>query len=159
MRRVVITGLGMVSPLASGVEESWSRILDGRSGAGPITRFDASDMPCRIACEVPKGDGSDGTFNVDDWIDAREQRRIDTFIVYAIAAAEMAIADSGWKAENDDDAHRTGVLIGSGIGGLQWIEKMSIDLHERGPRKVSPFFIPGSLILSLIHISEPTRPY
>jgi len=107
MRRVVITGLGMVSPLASGVEESWSRILDGRSGAGPITRFDASDMPCRIACEVPKGDGSDGTFNVDDWIDAREQRRIDTFIVYAIAAAEMAIADSGWKAENDDDAHRT----------------------------------------------------
>lgn len=146
MRRVVITGLGMVSPLACGVEETWSRLLDGQSGAGPITHFDASDLSCRVACEVPKGDGSDGTFNADDWADKREQRRIDDFILYAIAAAEQAIRDADWMPEDEESRERTGVLIGSGIGGLASIERTAIELKERGPRKVSPFFIPGSLI-------------
>jgi len=146
MRRVVITGMGMVSPLACGVEETWSRLLEGKSGAGPITNFDASDLSCRIACEIPKGDGSDGTFNADDWADAREQRRIDDFILYAIAAAEQAIRDAGWMPQDEASRERTGVMIGSGIGGLASIEKTAIELKERGPRKVSPFFIPGSLI-------------
>jgi len=146
MRRVVITGMGMVSPLACGVEETWSRLLAGKSGAGAITNFDASDLSCRIACEVPKGDGTDGTFNADDWADAREQRRIDDFILYAIAAAEQAIRDSGWMPEDEASRERTGVMIGSGIGGLASIERTAIELKERGPRKVSPFFIPGSLI-------------
>lgn len=146
MRRVVITGTGVVSPLACGTEETWSRLLKGESGAGPITRFDASDLPCRIACEVPNGDGSNGTFNVDDWVSAREQRRVDTFIIYAVSAADQAIADSGWTPDDDHAKNRTGVLIGSGIGGLASIEKTSIELHEKGPRKISPFFIPGSLI-------------
>ena len=146
MRRVVITGTGIVSPLACGTEATWARLLRGESGAGPITRFDASDLSCRIACEVPNGDGSDGTFNVDDWVSAREQRRVDTFIIYALAAADQAIADSGWMPEDDSGKNRTGVLIGSGIGGLASIEKNSIELHEKGPRKISPFFIPGSLI-------------
>ena len=146
MRRVVITGMGMVSPLACGVEETWSRLLAGKSGAGPITRFDASDLSCRIACEVERGDGTDGTFKADDWADAREQRRIDTFILYALAAAEQAIRDADWMPEDEPSRERTGVMIGSGIGGLDSIERTSIELHERGPRKVSPFFIPGSLI-------------
>jgi len=138
--------MGMVSPLACGVEETWSRLLEGRSGAGPITGFDASDLSCRIACEIPKGDGTNGTFNADDWADAREQRRIDDFILYAIAAAEQAIRDSGWMPEDEASRERTGVMIGSGIGGLASIERTAIELKERGPRKVSPFFIPGSLI-------------
>jgi len=146
MRRVVITGMGMVSPLACGVEETWSRLLEGKSGAGPITNFDASDLSCRIACEIPKGDGSNGTFNADDWADAREQRRIDDFILYAIAAAEQAIRDADWMPQDEASRERTGVMIGSGIGGLASIEKTAIELKERGPRKVSPFFIPGSLI-------------
>ena len=146
MRRVVITGMGMVSPLACGVEETWARLLEGKSGAGPITRFDASDLSCQIACEVPRGDGSDGTFNPDDWAEAREQRRIDDFILYAITAAEQAIRDADWMPEDDASRERTGVMIGSGIGGLDSIERTAIDLKERGPRKVSPFFIPGSLI-------------
>ncbi len=146
MRRVVITGMGMVSPLACGVEETWSRLLEGQSGAGKIARFDASDLACQIACEVPNGDGTNGTFNADDWAEAREQRRIDDFILYAITAAEQAIRDADWMPEAEEDRLRTGVLIGSGIGGLASIEKTAIELKERGPRKVSPFFIPGSLI-------------
>ncbi len=146
MRRVVITGMGMVSPLACGVEETWSRLLDGKSGAGKIARFDASDLSCQIACEVKNGDGTDGTFNADDWAEPREQRRIDDFILYAIAAAEQAIRDADWMPEAEEDRLRTGVMIGSGIGGLASIERTAIELKERGPRKVSPFFIPGSLI-------------
>lgn len=146
MRRVVITGMGMVSPLACGVEETWSRLLSGESGAGPITHFDASDLSCRIACEIPKGDGTNGTFNADDWADAREQRRIDDFILYAIAAAEQAIRDADWMPQDEASRERTGVMIGSGIGGLASIERTAIELRDRGPRKVSPFFIPGSLI-------------
>ncbi len=146
MRRVVVTGLGMVSPLASGVEETWARILDGRSGAGPITRFDADHLATRIACEVPRGDGSDGTFNPDDWLEVKEQRKIDDFIIYSIAAAEMACKDADWLPEKEEDRIRTGVMIGSGIGGIDSIQQTSYVLRDKGPRRVSPFFIPGSLI-------------
>jgi len=146
MRRVVITGLGMVSPLASGVDETWSRILDGKSGAGKITKFNTEAMGCKIACEIPYGDGSNGTFNPDDFVAPKEQRRIDDFILFGLAAAHQAVEDSGWTAEKDEDKWRTGVMIGSGIGGLPSIERTSLLLEEKGPRRVSPFFIPGSLI-------------
>jgi 3-oxoacyl-[acyl-carrier-protein] synthase II len=146
MRRVVITGLGLVTPLACGVEESWSRLLAGKSGAGPITRFKVDDLPARIACDVPRGDGSDGTFNPDAWVDAKEQRRVDDFIVYGLTAAQQAVTDSGWEPKSEEERERTGVLIGSGIGGLDGIEQASILVHEKGPRKLSPFFIPGRLI-------------
>jgi 3-oxoacyl-[acyl-carrier-protein] synthase II len=146
MRRVVVTGLGLVTPLATGVEETWSRLIAGQSGAGPITRFDASDLSCRIACELKRGDGTDGTFNADQWVDAKDQRRYDDFIIYGLAAVRQAVADSGWEPKTEDDRCRTGVLIGSGIGGLPSIEATAILLKEKGPRRVSPFFIPGSLI-------------
>ncbi|MBP7242599.1 beta-ketoacyl-ACP synthase II [Amaricoccus sp.] len=146
MRRVVITGLGMVSPLASGVEETWSRLVAGRSGAGPITLFDASNLATRIACEAPRGDGSDGTFNADDWMSPKESRKVDNFILFAVAAAEQAVTDAGWKPEAEEDRLRTGVMIGSGIGGLATIADTAVVLKEKGPRRVSPFFIPGSLI-------------
>jgi len=136
----------MVSPLASGVEKSWSRILAGKSAAGPITKFSTEDLKCKIACQVPYGDGSDGTFNPDDFVAPKEQRRIDDFILFGLAAAHQAVEDSGWVAEKDQDKWRTGVMIGSGIGGLPSIEKTSLLLEEKGPRRVSPFFIPGSLI-------------
>ncbi|MER2509765.1 beta-ketoacyl-ACP synthase II [Amaricoccus sp.] len=146
MRRVVITGLGLVTPLACGVEASWSRLIEGKSGAGKITRFDASDLATDIACEVPYGDGSDGTFNPDDWMAPKEQRKVDTFILYAMAAAQQAIEDAGWTPEDEGERERTGVIIGSGIGGLSTIADTSIILKEKGPRRISPFFIPGSLI-------------
>lgn len=146
MRRVVVTGLGIVSPLACGVEETWSRLLAGKSGAGPIGRFDASDLATTYACELPLGDGGDGTFNPDDWMEAKERRKVDDFILYGVAAADQAVRNAGWTPENEESLRRTGVMIGSGIGGLRWIEDTSILLKERGPRRVSPFFIPGSLI-------------
>ena len=146
MRRVVVTGLGLVTPLACGVEETWSRILDGKSGAGPITRFDASRVTTKYACEVPLGDGSDGTFNADDWMEPKERRKVDDFILYGIAAAEQAVRDAGWMPEDEEDKLRTGVMIGSGIGGLNSIAETAVLIHERGPRRVSPFFIPGALI-------------
>ncbi len=146
MRRVVVTGLGMVSPLASGVEETWSRMLDCQSGAGTIERFDASHLGTNYACEVPRGDGTDGTFNPDDWMAPKEQRKVDDFILYGIAASDMALADAGWTPEGEDDRLRTGVMLGSGIGGLSSIADTAVLLKERGPRRVSPFFIPGSLI-------------
>ncbi len=146
MRRVVVTGLGIVSPLATGVEETWSRLIAGNSGAGPITRFDASDMSCRIACEVKRGDGSNGTFNPEHWMDHKELRRYDDFLIYAVAAAKQAMKDSGVELKTEDERYRTGVLVGSGIGGLSNIEQTSLLLAEKGPRRVSPFFIPGSLI-------------
>lgn len=146
MRRVVVTGLGLVSPLACGVEESWSRLLAGKSGAGPITRFDASNLPARIACEIPRGDGSDGTYNPDDWVPAKDQRKLDGFITYAITAATQAVEDAGWKPEDEEERCRTGVLIGSGVGGIESISEAAITLKERGPRRISPFFIPGALI-------------
>lgn len=146
MRRVVVTGLGMVSPLACGVEESWSRIIAGKSGAARIENFDVSDLAAQIACQVPRGDGSDGTFNPDDWMAAKEQRRVDDFILYGMAAATQAIEDSGWKPEAYEDQIRSGVMIGSGIGGLYGIEQTALLLAEKGPRRISPFFIPGRLI-------------
>ncbi len=146
MRRVVVTGLGMVTPLATGVEETWSRLLAGQSGAGPITHFDTEGFGTSYACEVKRGDGSDGSFNPDDWMEPKDQRKVDAFILYGIAAATQAVEDSGWKPEDPEDQARSGVLIGSGIGGLTWIEKTSQMIAERGPRRVSPFFIPGSLI-------------
>ena len=146
MRRVVVTGLGMVSPLASGVEKTWERILDGQSGAGTIERFDASHLGTNYAREVPRGDGSDGTFNPDDWMAPKEQRKVDDFILYGIAASDMALADADWTPEDEEARLRTGVMIGSGIGGLSSIADTAVLLKERGPRRVSPFFIPGSLI-------------
>ncbi len=146
MRRVVITGMGMVTPLASGVEETWKRLLAGESGAGPITRFDASHLATTYACEIPRGEAHPAAFNPDDWMAPKEQRKVDEFILYAMAAAEMAVKDAGWEPESEEERLRTGVMIGSGIGGLQSIAETSIALKERGPRRVSPFFIPGSLI-------------
>ncbi|KIC19587.1 MULTISPECIES: beta-ketoacyl-ACP synthase II [unclassified Leisingera] len=148
MRRVVVTGLGLVTPLASGVEETWSRLLDGQSGAGPITLFDAeaSGVTTTYACEVPRGDGSEGTFNPDDWVIKKEQKKIDDFILYGIAAADMAVRDAGWTPEDEESRLRTGVMIGSGIGGLSSIADTAVMIKEKGPRRVSPFFIPGALI-------------
>ncbi len=146
MRRVVVTGLGMVSPLACGVEETWKRLLAGESAAGTITGFDASHLATDYACEIPRGDGTDGTFNPDDWMAPKEQRKVDPFILYAMAAADQAVKDSGWVPEDDEDRYRTGVMIGSGIGGLNTIAQTAIVLKERGPRRVSPFFIPSTLI-------------
>ena len=146
MRRVVVTGLGMLSPLACGVEETWTRIIAGKSGAGRITHFDASHLPCQIACEIPFGDGSDGSFNPDAWVEPKEQRKVDRFITYALTAAEQAVTDAGWKPEDERERERTGVLIGSGIGGLETIANTAVLLKEKGPRRISPFFIPGSLI-------------
>jgi 3-oxoacyl-[acyl-carrier-protein] synthase II len=146
MRRVVITGLGLVTPLGCGVEPTWSRLIAGSSGAGPITKFQVDDLPCRIACDVPKGDGSEGTFSADQWVDPKEQRRVDEFIVFALTAATQAVADGGYEPKTEEQRERAGVLIGSGIGGLDGIEKAALLLHEKGPRKISPFFIPGRLI-------------
>jgi 3-oxoacyl-[acyl-carrier-protein] synthase II len=146
MRRVVVTGLGMVTPLGCGVEETWSRLRDGQSGARRITDFEVDDLACRIACQIPRGDGHDGTFNADQWMEPKEQRKVDPFIVYAMAAATQALDDAGWKPVTYEDQCASGVLIGSGIGGIGGIYEASVTLIERGPRRVSPFFIPGRLI-------------
>ena len=146
MRRVVVTGLGLVTPLGCGVEVTWARLLAGQSGAGPITRFDASHLATTYACEIPRGDGSDGTFNPDDWMEPKEARKVDDFILYGMAAAEQAVRDAEWMPQDEESRLRTGVMIGSGIGGLQSIAETAVLLKERGPRRVSPFFIPGALI-------------
>ena len=146
MRRVVVTGLGLVTPLADGVEESWKRILDCQSGAGPITGFDASRCVTQYACEVPLGDGTDGTFNADKYMEPKEQRKVDTFILFGMAAAQQAIEDAGWTPEDTESLERTGVLIGSGIGGLNSIANTAVMMAEKGPKRVSPFFVPGALI-------------
>lgn len=146
MRRVVITGLGMVSPLACGVEATWERLLASESGAGPIHGFETSDLACKIAMQVPRGDGSGLTFNPDQWMDPKDQRKVDDYIIYGVAAATQALADANWKPQTEHERIRTGVLIGSGIGGLGGIAETAITLHEKGPRRVSPFFISGRLI-------------
>ena len=146
MRRVVVTGLGLVTPLADGVEESWKRLLDGQSGAGPITSFDASALATTYACEVPRGDGTDGTFDANEYMEPKDQRKVDDFILFGIAAAQQAVEDSGWMPTDETDRQRTGVLIGSGIGGLKSIAETAVMIKEKGPRRVSPFFIPGALI-------------
>ena len=151
-RRVVITGIGIVSPLADGREATWERLIEGKSGAGRIDTFDPEDMPCKIAFQVPwvtgrgGGEGDPHAFDPDKYTSAKERRRIDEFILYAIAAANEAVEDADWKPEDDESRERTGVLIGSGIGGLESIYETAITLHEGGPRKVSPFFIPSALI-------------
>ncbi len=146
MRRVVVTGMGMVTPLGSGVGTTWSRLLAGKGGAVRVDDFDVSDLPSQIACRIPRGDGSDGTFNPDRSMEPKEQRKVDDFIIFAMAAADEAIADSGWAPRTEDERAATGVLIGSGIGGIEGIVEAGITLKEKGPRRISPFFIPGRLI-------------
>ncbi len=146
MRRVVVTGLGLVTPLGGGVEDSWKNILAGKSGAGRITQFDPERVTTKYACEVKHGDGSEGTFNADDWMEPKERRKVDDFILYGIAAAMQAVQDADWMPEDEEDRLRTGVMIGSGIGGLKSIEQTTLLMAEKGPRRVSPFFIPGALI-------------
>jgi 3-oxoacyl-[acyl-carrier-protein] synthase II len=146
MRRVVVTGLGMVTPLACGVEPTWQRLIKGESGARRIETFDVSDLPAKIACQVPRGDGSNGSFNPDQWMEPKEQRKVDDFIVFAMCAARQALDDADWKPLSHADQIKTGVMIGSGIGGLTGIAETAIVLKEKGPRRVSPFFIPGRLI-------------
>src|SRR5437763_9601388 len=146
MRRVVVTGLGMVTPLACGVEETWKRILAGESGARRIEKFEVGDLAAKIACQIPRGDGSNGTYNPDQWMEPKEQRRVDEFIVFAMCAARQAIEHSGWKPTSHEDQIATGVMIGSGIGGIEGIAETSLVLADKGPRRVSPFFIPGRLI-------------
>ncbi|MFC7334499.1 beta-ketoacyl-ACP synthase II [Rhodocista pekingensis] len=154
MRRVVITGMGLVTPLGVGVKQNWSRLLDGQSGISAITRFDVSDLTAKIAGQVPRGATADGLFNPDDYVPPKEQKKMDDFIQFAIAAADEAIKDSGWKAETEEQAERTGVMIGSGIGGLPAIYETSLLLAEKGARRVSPFFIPSALInLASGHVS------
>jgi len=146
MRRVVVTGMGLVTPLGLGLDHNWTRLTNGESGASAIERFDVSDLLAKIAAQVPRGDGTNGTFNPDNFVPTKDQRRIDEFIVYGISAAVEAVEDSGWKPESEYDQERTGVMIGSGIGGLQTIYEGSTLLNEKGPRKVGPFFIPSALI-------------
>ena len=147
MRRVVITGIGSVNPLGETAEKSWQNLLSGQSGAGPIAGFDVSDLPCQIACHIDRADeqGENG-FNPDLYVEPKEQKRMDDFIIYAMAASDMALADSGYKPESEEQQYRTGVLIGAGIGGLQGIEDGAFTVRDRGPRRLSPFFIPGALI-------------
>mgnify|MGYP001361467788 CR=1 FL=1 len=135
MRRVVITGLGMVTPLGCGTEVTWSRLLEGRNGASKVTAFETDDLAAKIACSIPLGDGSDGTFNADQWLEPKEQRKVDPFIIYAMAAADMALNDADWHPKSDDDQISTGVLIGSGIGGLDGIVEAGYTLRDRGPRR------------------------
>ncbi len=146
MRRVVVTGLGMVSPLGCGVDTTWRRILNGESGAKRIDTFEVSDLSSQIACVVPRGDGSDGSFNADQWMEPKDQRKVDDFIVFAMAAARQALDDAGWRPQTEDERCATGVMIGSGIGGLSGIADGAILVKEKGPRRLSPFFIPGRLI-------------
>jgi 3-oxoacyl-[acyl-carrier-protein] synthase II len=146
MRRVVITGLGIVSPVGCGVDHAWSNLIAGKSGARRIEEFDVADLSCQIANFVPRGATAEGKFNPNDWMEPKEQRKVDDFIIYAVAAADQAIADSGFKADTPEKQETTGVLIGSGIGGLPGIAETSLLLNEKGPRRVSPFFIPGRLI-------------
>jgi 3-oxoacyl-[acyl-carrier-protein] synthase II len=146
MRRVVVTGMGMLTPLGCGVATTWQRLLKGESGAKKIDAFDVSDISCKIAGVIPRGDGSDGTFDPDQWMEPKEQRKVDDFIVYAMCAARQALDDADWHPESHEDQNATGVLIGSGIGGVEGIAENAVILHEKGPRRISPFFIPGRII-------------
>ncbi len=146
MRRVVVTGMGMVTPLACGVEATWRRLIAGDSGARKVEAFEVSDLPARIACIIPRGDGTDGTYNPSDWMEPKEQRKVDDFIAYAMCAATQAIEDAGCTPRTYEEQIAIGVMIGSGIGGVAGIAETALVLKERGPRRVSPFFIPGRLI-------------
>ncbi len=154
MRRVVVTGIGLVTPLGIGIERTWKALIEGQSGVRAIQTFDVSDLPAKIAGHVPRGATEDGLFNADDWVPPKDQRKMEDFIVFAVAAAAQAVTDSGWLAETDEDGFRTGVLIGSGIGGLNGIAEGALTLAEKGPRRLSPFFIPSNLInLASGHVS------
>ena len=154
MRRVVVTGIGLVTPLGIGAETVWKRLTEGQSGIRAIQNFDVSDLPAKIAGQVPRGETSSGSFNADDWVPHKDQRKMDEFIVFAIAAAEQAVADANWKPTDEDERERTGVMIGSGIGGLPGITEGALTVHEKGPRRLSPFFIPANLInLASGHVS------
>src|SRR3989454_5142427 len=142
MRRVVVTGLGMVTPLACGVEPSWQRLISGDSGAKRIETFDVSDLAAKIACQVPRGDGANGSFNADQWMEPKEQRKVDDFIVFAMCAARQALDDAGWKPLSHADQIKTGVMIGSGIGGLTGIARKAVGLEGKGPRRGWPLFLP-----------------
>lgn len=146
LRRVVVTGIGIVSPLGCGIDAVWSKILAGKSGAKRIDEFEVDDLACQIACRIPVGPKAEGKFDADEWVEPKEQRKVDPFIVYAMAAADQAIADSGISLKTAQEQETSGVLIGSGIGGIGGIYDTSITLYEKGPRRVSPFFIPGRLI-------------
>jgi 3-oxoacyl-[acyl-carrier-protein] synthase II len=146
LRRVVVTGMGMVTPLGCGVEHTWARLIAGESGAKAIDTFDVSDITCKIAGVIPIGDGTNGTYNPDQWMEPKEQRKVDKFIVYAMCAAKQALEHAGWKPTTPDEQNTTGVMIGAGIGGVEGIADTAVTLHERGPRRVSPFFIPGRII-------------
>jgi 3-oxoacyl-[acyl-carrier-protein] synthase II len=146
MRRVVVTGMGMVTPLGDGVDTNWRRLLAAESGIRAIQAFDTSDLATKIAGEVPLGDKANGHFNADLYMLPKDQRKVDRFILFGMAAAKQAVEDSGWKPQDDEGRERTGVMIGAGIGGLQTIYETSLVLKERGPRRVSPFFIPSALI-------------
>jgi len=153
MKRVVITGVGIVSPLGNGAETTWKRLLEGRSAARRVETFEVADLPCQIACQIPRG-SEEGAFDPDQWMEPKDQRKVDDFIVYAVAAAAQALDDADWHPETYEDQIATGVLIGSGIGGLSGIERNSLVLDEKGPRRITPFFIPGSLInLASGHVS------
>ncbi len=154
MKRVVVTGIGLVTPLGVGTEAVWKRLIESQSGIRAIQSFDVSDLPAKIAGQVPRGETASGLFNADDWVPPKDQRKMDEFILFALAAAEQAVSDAGWKPEGEEDRERTGVMIGSGIGGLPGITDGAVTLHERGPRRISPFFIPASLInLAAGHVS------
>jgi 3-oxoacyl-[acyl-carrier-protein] synthase II len=146
MRRVVVTGLGMLTPLACGVEQTWQRLLACESGINRVDKFEVSDLPCKIAGQIPRGDGTDGTFEPDQWMEPKERRKVDDFILFAMSAAKQALDDAGWHPESYEDQIMSGVLIGSGIGGIEGIAETALLLQERGPRRVSPFFIPGRII-------------
>src|SRR5256714_7987984 len=154
MRRVVVTGMGLVTPLGIGLERVWGRLIAGESGIRAIQSFDVSDLPSRVAAQVPQGDKASGLFNADDWVPPKDQRRMDQFIVFAMGAAAQAVDDAGWHPTDEEECERTGVMIGSGIGGLPGITECAITFQERGPRRISPFFIPASLInLASRHVS------
>ena len=147
MRRVVVTGLGMLTPLGNGVDINWKRLISGQGGIRKISDFDVSDISCKIAGQIPlKIDDPEAGLDIDQWIEPRDQKRIDRFIAYGIISAMQAVEDSGWKPKNDEEKHRTGVILGSGIGGLETIAKTTELMISKGPRKVSPFFIPSALI-------------
>ena len=146
MRRVVITGMGLVSPYGAGVEHAWKQLLSGKSAAKKVEHFQVDDLPCRIANVMPRGDGSDGSFNPDDYLAPKDQRKVGDYIIYGIAAADEALKDSGWEPRTAEERIATGVLIGSGIGGIEGIADNAMILKERGPRRISPFFIPGNII-------------
>ncbi|MGL4288812.1 MAG: beta-ketoacyl-ACP synthase II [Phreatobacter sp.] len=146
MRRVVVTGVGVVSPLGCGAETTWARLVKGDNAARKVENFDVSDIAAKIACMIPRGDGTAGTFNPDDWMEPKEQRKVDDFIIFAMSAATQALNDAGWHPKTREEQISTGVLIGSGIGGIDGIAEASLILKEKGPRRISPFFIPGRLI-------------